>query len=168
VWLYNHRTVCQLGSPRLPWICTRCAPGFILSSLSYHYCIISGLPSSRPSHFPFPPLTIYLLFHPNSQPCPLHIWHMATLGLTLAQPRTCTHPTTLRHNTPLLILQQPSLGSTSLPQALSHAPLAPPPARLRNSLERVSSTGRHSPAGVFGYAGSGYVRSFPFHYPSHG
>jgi hypothetical protein len=77
----------------------------------------------------------------------------------LAQLRTCTLRTTLHHNIPLLILQQPSLASTSLPQALSHAPLAPPPARPKYSLERVSSTGRHFPTGASGYVGSGYVRS---------
>ena len=90
------------------------------------------------------------------QPCPpFHIWHMVTLGQIV----TCTLRTTLHHNTPLLIHQQPSLGSTSLPQAPSYAPQAPPPARRKYSLERVSSTGSYSTAGVSGYVGSGYVRS---------
>jgi hypothetical protein len=75
------------------------------------------------------------------------------------QLRTCTLRTTLHRNILLLILQQPSLGSTSFPQAPSHAPLAPPPARPKYSLERVSSTGSHFPAGASGYVGSGYVRS---------
>jgi hypothetical protein len=98
----------------------------------------------------------------------MHIWHMATLGPTLARLRTCTLPTILHCNIPLLILQQPSLGSTSLRQALSHAPLAPPQARLKNSLEKVSSTGRHFPVGAFGYVGSGFVRGFPSYSPVHG
>lgn len=84
---------------------------------------------------------------------------MATLGLILVQLRTCTLRTTLHQNIPLPILQQPSLASTSLPQAPSHAPLAPLRARPKYSLERVSSTGRHFPAGASGYVGSGYVRS---------
>jgi hypothetical protein len=83
---------------------------------------------------------------------------MATLGPTLAQIRICTLRTILHHNIPLLTLQQPSLESMSLPQVLSHAPLAPPPARLNTSLEMVSSTGRPSPTGASGYVGSGYVR----------
>jgi hypothetical protein len=84
---------------------------------------------------------------------------MATLSLILAQLGTCTLRTTLHHNISLLILQQPSPASTSLPQAPSHAPLVPPPARPKYSRERVSSTGRHFPAGASGYVGNGYVRS---------
>ena len=84
---------------------------------------------------------------------------MVTLGLILAQLRTCTLRTTPHHNTPLLILQQLSLASTSLPQAPFHAPLVPPPARPKYSRERVSSTGRLFPAGASGYVGSGYVRN---------
>lgn len=103
------------------------------------------------------PSLLQLSSTPNCQPCPFHIRHMATLSLILAQLRTCTLRTTLHHNIPLLIHQQPSLASTSLP-APSHAPLALPPARLKNSLDRVSSTGRHFPAGDSGYVGSGYVR----------
>jgi hypothetical protein len=82
---------------------------------------------------------------------------MATLDLILAQLRTCTLRTTL-HNIPFLNHQRPSLESTSLLRAPSHAPLALPPARPKYSLERVSSTGRLFPAGASGYAGSGYVR----------
>ena len=92
------------------------------------------------------------------QPCPFHIWHMATLGLMLAQLRTCTLRTTLHHNIPLLIHQQPSLASTSLPQVPSHAPLAPLQARPKYSLDRAFSTGRHFQTGASGYVGSGYVR----------
>jgi len=115
-----------------------------------HLTIYHPLPSPPPN-YPF--------FPPSRQPCPHRIWHMATLGPTLAQIRICTLRTILHHNFPLLILQQPSLESTSLPQVLSHAPLAPPPARPHTSLEMVSSTGRHSPTGASGYVGSGYVSS---------
>jgi hypothetical protein len=118
--------------------------------LTCHYWAICPPSSPAPNYF-FPP--------PSCQPCPIHIWHMATLGLILAQLRTCTLRTTPHHNTPSLILQQPSLASTSLPQAPFHAPLAPPPARPKYSPERVSSTGRLFPAGASGYVGSGYVRS---------
>ncbi len=110
--------------------------------------LLYNLPPSSP--FPFSP--------PRPQPCPHHIRHMPT-SPTLARLRTCTLRIILHHNIPLLILQQPSLGSTSLPQALSHVPLAPPPARPQNSPEKVCSTGRHSRTGASGYVGSGYVCS---------
>jgi len=72
----------------------------------------------------------------------------------LKQLLTCTLRTTIYL---LLILQQPSPASTSLPPTLSHAPLAPPPVRPQSSLERVCSIGRNLLAGVFGYGGIGYV-----------
>jgi hypothetical protein len=119
------------------------------------------LPLLGPSPLISSPAPNYFSPLPRCQPCPFHIWHMATLGLILTQLRTCTLRTTitLHYNIPLLILQQPSLGNTNLPQTPSHAPLAPPPARPKYSLERVSSTGRHFPTGASGYVGSGYVRS---------
>lgn len=138
----------QLRWRRLNRLCS------LLAFIPYsEYCLTSIIGATPHfTSFPLPPLTISFL----CQPCPpFHIWHMVTLGQIV----TCTLRTTLHHNTPLLIHQQPSLGSTSLPQAPSYAPQAPPPARRKYSLERVSSTGSYSIAGVSGYVGSGYVRS---------
>jgi hypothetical protein len=134
-------------------------PAVLLAFIFARDRSLTSLPLLGPSALlPLPPPNYF--FPPAScQPCPFHIRHMATLGLILAQLRTCILRTTLHRNIPLLILQQPSLASTSLPQAPSHAPLAPPPARPKYSLERVSSTGRLFPAGASGYVGSGYVRS---------
>ncbi len=144
--------------PRLRWrrlnqpVVLRSA-GFILASRYYPTSLaIVGTISLPPPNYFFPSTSCH--------PCPpFHIRHMATLGLMLEQLRTCTRRTILLLNFPSLILLQPPLGSTSLLQAPSHAPLVPPPARPKYSLERVSSTGRHFPAGASGYVGSGYVRS---------
>ena len=115
-----------------------------------------------PSINPLPPLSFFFSFSlslpPDSQPCPPHIRHMATLGSKLAKVLTCIHRTTLHHNILLLILQPLSLGSMSLFQTLFPAHLAPPPARQQSSHERVYSIGRHFRPGGFGYVGSGYVR----------
>lgn len=133
--------------------------GLVLFLFQIIIASISLLPPSLSSI----PLLSFLFFSslslpPDSQPCPSHIRHMATLDPKLAKVPTCTLRTPLHPNIPLLILQQPSLASTSLTKSPFHVHLAPPPARLRSSNDRVWSIGRRLPAGAFGYVGSGYVR----------
>ena len=132
----GHRRIDQCRSWRqLRWrrlsLPVLCSAGSYTSSrpVTCHYwAICPPFPLPPPDYF-FPP--------PSCQSCPFHIWHMATLRLMLVQLRTCTLRTTLHHNIPLLILQQPSLANTNLPQAPSHAPLGPAPGKvLPCSLER--------------------------------